>query len=179
MNGGGAKDNWQKALMQCFPHLFGRGGYPTVGRGWLDVLDRALGRIDTVVAFEGAGSWIRIVQIKQKFGTIRIYFEHNRDFSAEGLAVIGEVIELAEARSACTCEECGARGRLYVRDGWVASRCEDHAEGEPFRIRPGWEGLYVKTTYRAGSRVVSCRRYDRDIDVFDEVPLPSAFDDED
>lgn len=168
-------NDWQAALMQRHPHLFGKSGRPDVGRGWLDVLERLLTRLDVIVAFEGAGAWIRIVRIKQKFGTLRVYFEQSPVFSAAGMAVAGEMIELAEARSACTCEECGAPGRLYRWGVRVGTRCGDHAKGEPVPVRPGWEGLHVKTALKDGLLVVSCRRYDQDIDDFDDVPLPPDF----
>jgi hypothetical protein len=168
-------DDWQATLMQSYPHLFGDGGYPAVGRGWRDTLERLLGRLDTVVAFEGAGAWIRIVQIKEKFGTLRVHFTSSPGFSPAGLMVADAMIGLAEARSACTCEECGAIGRLHNRGGWMTTRCDDHAEGDPVPARPGWEGLHVKTALQDGLLVVSCRRYDRDIDEFEDAPLPPDF----
>jgi hypothetical protein len=171
-------DDWQLRLMERYPQMFARSGYPTVGRGWLDILERALQRFENVLAFEDAGSWLRITQIKEKYGTLRLYFGNSPDFSAAGLDMVDEVVDLAEARSACTCEECGAHGRLYDRDGWLMTRCEDDASGEPVSISPGWENLHVKTIHRGETRVVMCRRYDRDIDVFDTAPLPPDFDED-
>jgi len=175
MNSSAPNDDWQKALIQSYPRLFGDGGYPEVGRGWCDTLERLLARLDTVVAFEGAGAWIQIVQIKEKFGTLRVYFHHSEGFSAAGLAVASEMSALAEARSACTCEECGAIGRLHSRGGWMATRCEEHADGDPIPIAAGWKGLRVTTSLRDGLLVTSCRRYDRDIDDFEDAPLPPDF----
>jgi hypothetical protein len=172
-------DDWRDALMRRYPHLFGQSGYPTVGDGWRDLLERALQRFETVVVFEPAGSWVRITQIAEKYGTLRLDFGNSPDFTAAGLDMIDEVVDLAEARSACTCEECGAHGRLHDRGGWLITRCDDHADGEPVPIRPGWEDLHVKTIHRGETRVVLCRLYDRDIDVFDAAPLPPDFDEGD
>jgi len=59
-----------------------------------------------------------IVQIKEKFGTLRVYVD-NRDEDAMTRALIG----FAESMSAATCEECGAPGR--ARDGyWIKTRCD-------------------------------------------------------
>jgi hypothetical protein len=49
---------------------------------------------------------------------------------------------LAVARSACTCEICGAEGRLYSRRGWLATRCAEHAAGDPVPVRPCFEDAH-------------------------------------
>jgi hypothetical protein len=171
-------DKWQNDLMRRYPQLFGGSGYPTVGEGWQDLLERALKRIAAAVAREPAGSGIQIVQIKEKFGTLRLYFDGQK-LSKKALAKIREAIELAEARSACTCEECGNEGRLYDRNGWYLTRCPRHSAGEPVEIKPGRDNLLVVRTVtgeKAGS--VTCRRYDRERDRFVEAPLPPDFDEE-
>ena len=164
--------------MRRYPHLFGQSGFPTVGDGWRDLLERALKRIAAAVARGPAGSRVQIAQIKEKFGTIRIYWDGHK-LSKKALAAVNEAIELAEARSACTCEECGNEGRLYDRNGWYLTRCPRHSAGEPVEIKPGWDNLrVVRTVGRGNAGVTSCRRYDRERDVFVEAPLPPDFDDE-
>lgn len=55
-------------------------------------------------------------QIKEKFGTLRVYIDG-------GDAVSEAVIAFAESMSAVTCEECGERGE--VRDGsWIRTLCD-------------------------------------------------------
>jgi hypothetical protein len=171
-------NDWRNELMQRYPQLFEQGGIPTVGDGWQDLLERALKRIAAAVARDGAKASVRIVQIKEKFGTIRIYRDGHK-LSKKALAKIDEAIELAEARSACTCEECGNEGRLYDRKGWYLTRCPRHSAGEPVEIKPGWDNLrVVRTVGRGNAGVTSCRRYDRERDVFVEAPLPPDFDEE-
>jgi hypothetical protein len=171
-------DDWRDDLMRRYPQLFAGSGYPTVGDGWQDLLERALKRIVTAVARDGAKASVRIVQIKEKFGTLRLYF-HSRQLSKKALAELDEAIKLAEARSACTCEECGAEGRLYDRNGWYLTRCPRHSDGEPVAIKPGWDNLsVVRTATRGKVRVTSCRRYDRERDVFVAASLPPDFDEE-
>ena len=170
-------DDWRHDLMRRYPQLFDQGGFPTVGDGWQDLLERALKRIAAAVAREPAGSF-QIVQIKEKYGTLRLYFDGHK-LSKKALVKVLEAIDLAEARSACSCEECGAEGRLYDRNGWYLTRCPRHADGEPVPIQPGWDNLSIVRTVRGGKvGVVSCRRYDRERDVFVEAPLPPDFDDE-
>ena len=165
-------DNWRLALKRRYPQFLGESGPLSVADGWQDLLDRALARIAAAVVGEPADSGIRIVQIKEKYGTLRLYYD-SRKLSAEALGKAQEAVDLAEARSACTCEECGAEGRLYDRGGWYLTRCPDHATGEPVRTKPGWDNLRVVRTVRRGKlRIASCRRYDRERDIFVEVPLP-------
>ena len=63
-----------------------------------------------------------IVQVKEKFGTLRVYIENSNDFIAGALT-------LAECISARTCEHCGKPGKLYPivgttdSDGWMRVRC--------------------------------------------------------
>ena len=171
-------DEWRHDMMRRYPQLFGQSGYPTVGEGWRDLLDRALARIAAAVAGEGSGGGLRIVQIKEKFGSLRLYY-HGHQLSKAADAKVREAVELAEARSACTCEECGAEGQLYNRSGWYMTRCPRHADGKPVQFKPGWENLrVVRTVERGKFRVVSCRRYDRDGDIFVEAPLPPDFDED-
>ncbi|MET4426416.1 hypothetical protein [Bradyrhizobium sp. RT3a] len=51
------------------------------------------------------GDTIKLVQVQEKQGTLRIYWEGS--VSARAQAEIEKAIELACARSACTCEICG------------------------------------------------------------------------
>ena len=60
-----------------------------------------------------------IHQVKEKFGTLRIYTSHADDY-------IRGVIDMAELLSASTCECCGSAGKLY-RQGWHKTLCVQHA----------------------------------------------------
>jgi hypothetical protein len=51
-----------------------------------------------------------VLQIKENFGTLRFYW--SGDISNAARAKVEEALALAVARSACTCEICGAEGRL-------------------------------------------------------------------
>jgi hypothetical protein len=53
----------------------------------------------------------------------------------QGTRLVEEATDLAEARSASSCEICGEPGRLYG-PGWLTTRCTLHAEGRtPTRRR--------------------------------------------
>src|ERR1700726_3562021 len=108
--------DWRVKLIQAPPRLFGipfgrpdaAQGYPTCEEGWRDLLERCCARIEAALAEGGA---LRVVQIKQKFGALRFYWSGGLPDAAK--VKVDEAIALAAARSACTCEICGAEGRLY------------------------------------------------------------------
>jgi hypothetical protein len=89
----------------------GAEGSPECGEGWRDLLDRACIRIRA--ALEAHGGSFRFTQIKEKYGTARLYWEGA--LSEEAEEKVDEAIDLAQARSACTCEQCGEPGRLFNR----------------------------------------------------------------
>lgn len=166
--------DWRDDLVSRNPTLLkdpsgGAAGRPEVGDGWADVVARALHRI---AAISNAGVDFRILAIKEKFGTLRIYTSVLRNSVATN--AIEEIVALAEARSECTCEICGAEGVLYERGFELATRCEAHAVGSPVEVRPGWENIHIKRHLKPGrSRIVWCRRYLRESDKFVDI-LPLA-----
>ena len=176
MSGHQTERTWQSDLVARFPHLFEirmdghvvTPGLPTVGDGWRDLLERAVSRIAAAMS-EAATGWVRIVQTKEKFGTLRLYW-HGNGLSKKIEHAIEDVVALAEARSACTCEVCGDEGRLHSRGGWLATACADHARGEPVPVKPGFENVHIVRTFGPGHYpIASCRRYDRATDSFSDV----------
>jgi hypothetical protein len=86
-------------------------GLASVAPGWADLVRRA---------FEGLPEEHTIVQVKEKFGSLRIYFEPNQK------AYQGLLNELA-AESLTTCEVCGGSGRLRTDRYWQRTLCDEHA----------------------------------------------------
>jgi hypothetical protein len=170
------KGTWQDALVARHPAIFnltenGRSyapGAPTCGDGWRDLIETAVGRIADALAAAPSGS-VTIVQAKEKFGTLRMYWR-GEGLSKKTEHVIEDAVALAEARSGCTCEVCGEPGVLRARGNWLATACEDHARGEPVQIAPGFENLHIVRAFGAGRYpIASCRRYDRAADKFVDV----------
>ncbi|MGY4345054.1 hypothetical protein ACVWXM_001518 [Bradyrhizobium sp. GM7.3] len=97
--------------------------------------------------------------------------------SPDASALVEEAIALAEARAACTCEECGEVGPLYQYGNWLVTRCAAHAKGLPVDTRPEMENIHIVRRLAAGQvQVLSCRRYDRETDAFADVD-PTFLDD--
>lgn len=166
--------DWRDELVEAHPSLFrspeGRPGpscLPECGEGWRDLLDRACVRIRAAV--EADGGAFTATQIKEKFGTLRFYWRG--DLSDEAEAKVDEAIELAEARSACTCEVCGEEGRLHKSGDWLTTRCDAHARGTPVEAEADGENVVVQRV--VGART-SFRRYDRAADSFVDID-PASF----
>jgi hypothetical protein len=65
--------------------------------------------------------WVKAVQVKEKFGTLRFYVDIAGDKPWRDL--IYDLIAYAEARSSWTCESCGEPGK--ARGGsWVRTLCD-------------------------------------------------------
>jgi hypothetical protein len=60
------------------------------------------------------------VQIKEKFGTLRFYYEGGDEY-------IQGLVRMAESMSAVTCETCGAPGKTRG-PGWIRTLCDFHEE---------------------------------------------------
>jgi hypothetical protein len=61
----------------------------------------------------------RFTQVKEKYGTLRVYMDNTSSSD-------NELITYAELMSECTCEECGNSGRTYML-GWHKTLCVQHA----------------------------------------------------
>jgi hypothetical protein len=164
---------WRIELIEAHARLFrppaehceAAQGYPECDEGWHDLLERACVRIENAL---DNGDAFKVVQIKEKYGTLRFYWDGK--LSEDAKAKVEEAIALAEARSACTCEVCGAVGRLYNRGGWFATACAEHAKGEPEPVKPGFENIrIVRRIVRGQVRILSCRRYERATDSFADI----------
>jgi len=86
--------------------------YP-VGQGWMPIV---LKLNEEIMAIQPD---YEIAQIKEKFGTLRFYIGAGTDETHK-------LIDEAEAKTAHTCEVCGAPGEAR-HDGWVKTLCDEHA----------------------------------------------------
>jgi hypothetical protein len=182
MSGNQTNRTWQADLVARFPHLFDteihgqirRPGFPEVGDGWKDLVQLAIERI--AVAVSAAPDSLRITQIKSKFATIRIYWWAGPGFTDAMGDAVDEAVELAEARSACTCETCGEPGRLFKHGGWFLTACETYGKGKPVtNHRPEHENVHVTWRVIGATRTVRARHYIRGTDSFVDVD-PSSLD---
>lgn len=94
----------------------------SVGRGWYGLLEELAGRF---AALEPKAGKINVMQIKEKFGELRVYVGNNDPR-------VGGVIREFEERANKTCERCGNPGELSVRRYFYLTLCENDRD-------EGWE----------------------------------------
>ncbi len=86
-----------------------------VGKGWEKLVRKVYN------AKVGLGIPVGILQVKEKFGGLRIYTDYY-------VKEIEDVIIEAGKESFNTCEECGNTGTLVKLNGWYKTRCELHID---------------------------------------------------
>jgi hypothetical protein len=104
---------WQNALAEkhgltCPPGWYGF----ACSQGWEKLLDKAFGELKAL-GWSG-----EIYQVKEKFGTLRMYVDKN------GKEEFREIIQRAEEESGRTCEVCGSPGTTGGK-GWILTLCGD------------------------------------------------------
>jgi hypothetical protein len=177
---------WQSALVARHPRLFMSGdnrtaiqGYPIVGDGWRDLVERAVERIAETLAAARSGS-VTLVEFKSKHATLRMYWT-GAGLTKAAEDAIARAVALAEARSACTCETCGEAGTLYRVGRQLLIACREHGSGgAPVPIEPGWENIHLSRGVRGGkTTTLVCVRYVRATDSFIDVdPLALGIEEE-
>lgn len=116
----GDPNNWPAPLLLRYP-VARSVGFECF-RGWRPILTRLLERLEVAIAAQPVDRRddFRIVQIKQKFGRLRV------QLSEEPTQEMRAAIDEAEEASAVTCEVCGASGVLADRNGWTSVKCAQH-----------------------------------------------------
>lgn len=89
-----------------------------VGPGWHPLLDRFAKNIDYQVS-KGDMPPVFISQVKEKFGTLRIYTQGGNELTS--------ILEaFVEDLSGYYCEDCGKLATMGNKQGWFRTTCEDH-----------------------------------------------------
>ncbi len=99
------------------------------GDGWYQILDSLCGNIQSYIDWNNKSAeagykdfqpiqQVVAVQIKEKFGGLRFYYEG-------GDRHIAGMVRMAESWASVTCEECGAPGEMRP-GGWIKTLCDIH-----------------------------------------------------
>jgi hypothetical protein len=113
--------NLEEKLYQKFGKFFsfssdeGTGGYIPLEceDGWFQII---WGMCEKLEKFN---SPVRFMQVKEKYGTLRVYY------SGIWSDIDEEIIEQTEKLSETTCEICGNPGKIEVYRGWYKCYCLD------------------------------------------------------
>jgi hypothetical protein len=94
------------------------------GEGWFNILDQLCHNIQSHIDWHNRETvkipQVVAVQVKEKFGGLRFYYDGGDDYIS-GLA------SMAESMSEVTCEECGAPGQRRGQ-GWIYTACDAHTK---------------------------------------------------
>lgn len=94
-----------------------------VGKGWESLVR------EVYAAKTGMGINVGIIQVKEKYGGLRVYTDYYHEQLEEVISDVGK-------RSFSVCEECGADGNLWLRRGtWYVTRCDAHKGNEAVLVK--------------------------------------------
>jgi hypothetical protein len=108
-----------KQLVDANPRVFSKIKHLECGDGWFVLLRALCGLIEREIEHlpTELQEQVHAVQIKEKFGGLRFYMNHDTP-------KISGAIALAEELSNNTCEACGGYGGHKNVMGWLATLCE-------------------------------------------------------
>ncbi|WP_313612659.1 hypothetical protein [Rhizobium sp.] len=143
------------------------------GEGWIAILAALF---DALEAELPAGIDLRVTQIKEKFGGLRVYRQAEPTMPDQLQWRIYRLIALAEARSFHVCEHCGRPARLWERQGFFVTACDRHADehGGEHRGRPA-RPIDLHPCYERFEDVKLWYCYDFERDDFFPCPPPPGF----
>jgi len=92
--------------------------------GWNDIITRCNRKLSML------DPDYKILQIKEKFGTLRYYYHTDvKTFSIR--EAMDRYVRQAEIESSKTCEFCGKEGKLIkCKMAWMKTRCDDCAPSD-------------------------------------------------
>jgi hypothetical protein len=115
----------EKKLVEKYPDALSEyGGDPRYtcmawgfecGDGWFKILEELCEKVGSVPGFKFA-------QIKEKFGTLRIYYDGPENESDH--QIVSQAVDEAERKSSITCETCGEKAKLENQSGWLVTECK-------------------------------------------------------
>jgi len=74
-----------------------------ISEGWLPILEEFF---EKAIIFEG---WFKVVQVKEKFGSLRIYVDTEENFDKNYYDLLYSLIYEAEFKASRTCFDCGGQ----------------------------------------------------------------------
>ena len=111
----------QEKLIEKYPLLFKKIKHIECDSGWHPLLDKLFNRIEAEIKCqvpEEIRDEIYIDQVKEKFGTLRVYLNQTTPY-------IDGLISMAESISGIICEVCGDPGQMRS-GGWNRTLCSNH-----------------------------------------------------
>ena len=124
-------DTFAKRLEKSYPKMYaGKYGGFAVGKGWYPIIERLSSSIQQHIEFvnkkEEVCPQVVVMQVKEKFGGLRFYYEGGDEY-------IHGLVSMAESWADIACETCGGIGKRRG-GGWVRTLCDVHEAERNARI---------------------------------------------
>lgn len=130
------REELDKLLCERYPKIFADRHKPMTetamcwgfecGDGWYNIVNQLCSQIQHYIDWknkkEEVVSQVVASQVKEKFGTLRFYYNGGDDY-------IRGLTSMAEAMSGVTCETCGKPGKFRGK-GWYYTACDEHTKPE-------------------------------------------------
>ena len=112
-------DEYERKMHEKYPLLFSQpyGGI-AVGKGWWPMIEQLSATIQSHIDQNKTCPQVVVQQVKEKFGTLRFYYDGGDDF-------VHGAVWFAEGMTGLLCEECGGLGTRRS-GGWVRTLCDVH-----------------------------------------------------
>ena len=115
------KISWQEELNS--KRLKTKGWYGCIAPdGWKDLVLRT----DEMLAYMDPD--YEIHQVKEKFGTLRYYYESKYEYDSIQGQIMQAIASYAEQNSSIICEICGKCGSLDDSQYYIRTLCKEHKE---------------------------------------------------
>lgn len=110
----------RKLITESCPKLYRKMKFLGCDDGWLDLIFELSKKLETEIEKLSTEDQEKfyVVQIKEKFGSLRFYMSYEND-------AMGKHIRIAEEKSCETCEGCGSENSNIVGRNWLVNLCED------------------------------------------------------
>jgi hypothetical protein len=125
----------EQKLTSDFPELFKGRSKPNTeslmcygcehSDGWFNIIHSMCHAIESHLKRKDPRPEYEFVQIKEKFGTLRVYDNGHDEY-------IAGVTRMAENMSAFTCEVTGNPGSMCRKGFWYRTLCEEQAEKDGY-----------------------------------------------
>jgi hypothetical protein len=124
-------ETFAQRLEKSYPKMYeGKYGGFAVGKGWYPIIERLSSSIQQHIEFankkEEVCPQVVVMQVKEKFGGLRFYYEGGDDY-------VHGLVSMAESWADIACEVCGGIGKRRS-GGWVRTLCDVHEAERNARI---------------------------------------------
>lgn len=120
---------WQLALYNRFGSLLSELDTFACSEGWASLMGSMFEQVEQIektMEHEEFYEPVKFVQIKEKFGGLRAYY-NGGVLNGKAVQRIYEIVNKAESKSFEVCEECGKPGKPSDPARWIQTLCKDCA----------------------------------------------------